>query len=95
MLPAAADGEVRLLLDQFEPTKEGWEDKVRNQRRCGLVKAVHKESGSFEWVEAKWKDAYEKHGPELLGRSNTELDKYVVAHKPPGINSGDVAKPPK
>ena len=59
------------------------------------MKAIHQEAGSFEWVEAKWKDAYEKHGPELLGRSNKELDKYVVAHKPPGINSGDVAKPPK
>jgi hypothetical protein len=69
--------EVRGLLDALEPTGEGWEAKVRDGRRCGLVKAVHGESGSFEWVSGEWKAAYERAGPRLLGRSEEELQEHA------------------
>ena len=46
--------EVRSALDALEPKSMGWEAKVRDTRRCGLVKAVCAAKGSYEWVEPKW-----------------------------------------
>jgi hypothetical protein len=77
-------GEVRALLDSLEPKSEGWVANVRLERRCGLQKAVHTESGSFEWVATEWKAAYEKHGSALLGRSEADLEQY--RHSSPQVS---------
>ena len=64
--------QVRALLDGLSPASQGWEAKVRDAKRFGLVKAVCKEDGSFEWVAPKWKAAYEVRGRALLGMSDEE-----------------------
>ena len=64
--------QVCALLDGSPPASQGWEDKVRDERRCGLVKAVCKEDGSFEWVAPNWKDAYAVRGRALLGMSDEQ-----------------------
>jgi len=65
--------EVRSLLDSLPPKAQGWEAKVRDGKSCGLLKAVCEADGSFEWVEPKWKAAYEARGRALLGLSEEEL----------------------
>jgi len=66
--------EVRALLDGLEPTGPGtWEAKVRDVKRCGLVKAVCQADGSFEWVEERWKGHYEQRGGALLELADDEL----------------------
>ena len=70
---AAPPLQVRSLLDSLPPKAQGWEAKVRDGKSCGLVKAVCEADGSFEWVEPKWKAAYEARGRSLLGLSEEEL----------------------
>ena len=66
--------EVRALLDGLDPQGPGsWEAKVRDSKRCGLVKAVCAADGSFEWVEARWKAHYEQRGGALLELADDDL----------------------
>ena len=64
--------EVRKLIGALEPKAMGWEEKVRDTKLCGLQKAIHKASGSVEWVEPKWKREYERQGAAMLGMSAEE-----------------------
>ena len=66
--------EVRALLDTLEPKgADSWESKVQEPKRCGLVKAICKLDGSFEWVEPRWKPLYEQRGRTLLSLGEAEL----------------------
>ena len=51
---------------------------MRDDKRCGLVKAVCEADGSFEWVEPKWAEAYKARGRSLLGLSEEELSMIEV-----------------
>ena len=70
--------EVRALLDSLPPASQGWEAKVRDPKRCGLVKAVCEEDGTFEWVAPKWAELYQARGRTLLGLSEDELKEIDV-----------------
>jgi len=76
-------GHIRQLLDFVEPKKQDWDAKLRDTKRCGLVKAIctHEEGQPYEWVAPKWKPLFEKHGRQLLrkapDRAKTEADDYA------------------
>ena len=71
-------GEVLALLDAVEPKSEGKDPrdkKLRDPKRCGLVKAVctREEAKPVEWVEEKWAGLFEERGQSLLGMSREQL----------------------
>jgi len=65
--------DVRVLLDNVAPRSPGsWENKVHDPQRCGLTKAVCAADGSYEWVEPRWRESYERRGRALLGDGAAE-----------------------
>ena len=72
--------EVRALLDSLEPKAVGWEAKVREPTRCGLVKAVCRtdEHAPYEWVEERWKGHYEQRGSALLEMSESVASEICI-----------------
>jgi hypothetical protein len=65
--------QVRVLLDNVAPRSPGsWENKVHDPQRCGLTKAVCAADGSYEWVEPRWRESYERRGRALLGDGAAE-----------------------
>ena len=79
--------EVKALLQKLEPTDESWEQKVTNEKSCGLVKAICQTDGSFEWVAPVWQQLYEQKGRYLLGLSKEEKEKLLKAAPSPRAES--------
>jgi len=76
-------GQVRALLDSLEPKNQTWEAKLRDPKRCGLVKAVcTKEEGQpYEWVAPQWKSEFEQKGRSLLEEAPDHAQKAQKARE--------------
>jgi hypothetical protein len=80
-------GAVINLLEKAEPAGLPWDKKIRDLKRCGLVKAVNAR-GECEWVHPKHKPAFECGRAQIGGSGNAQQSseasmKVLIAPKCP------------